>query len=140
MAYAFGEVFLSDDRLACALVLFPDRKKTTLKSVLLDMKLAAFCVGLSNIKKALDRESQIKKIHPRAPICHLWFVGVMPTAQKKGIGSVLLNDIIKENASLHRPIYLETSTSKNIPWYEKFGFTIYYELDFGYRLFCLRKG
>jgi ribosomal protein S18 acetylase RimI-like enzyme len=140
MAYNFGDVFLSDDRLACALVLFPDQQKTTLQSILLDIKLAISCVGLSHIKRALDRESRIKKLHPKTPICHLWFVGVTPTAQNRGIGSALLNDIIKESASLHRPVYLETSTLKNIPWYEKSGFSIYHEFDFGYRLFCLRNG
>jgi hypothetical protein len=58
MCDAFGEVWLSDDRKACALVLFPDKKKTTLKSLSWDVKFATQIVGLGNVKKVLDREAK----------------------------------------------------------------------------------
>ena len=45
VCYSFGDVFLSDDNKACALVLYPDKKRTTIKSVLLDAKLILSCVG-----------------------------------------------------------------------------------------------
>lgn len=61
VCYLFGAIFLSDDRKGCALILLLDKKKTNLKSILLDIKLIVSCVGLSNIKKAFDRESKIKK-------------------------------------------------------------------------------
>ncbi len=139
VCYLFGDVFLTNDKKSCALILLPDKKKTNFKSILLDIKLIISCVGLSNIKKALDRESRIKKIHPKGLMYYLWFIGVDPAEQNKGIGSALLKDVIEESVSKGRPIYLETSTFKNIPWYEKFGFAIYNEHDFGYRLFCLRR-
>ena len=41
VCHSFGDVFLSDDKKACALVLYPDKKKTTFKSILLDVKLEA---------------------------------------------------------------------------------------------------
>ena len=62
VCYLFGDVFLSNDKKACALVLYPDKKKTTFKSILLDVKLILSCVGIENIKKTLARESMIKKI------------------------------------------------------------------------------
>ena len=65
VCYLFGDVFLSDDKKACALVTYPDKKKTTLKSILCDAKLIISCVGLKNIKKTLARESMIKKIQPK---------------------------------------------------------------------------
>jgi ribosomal protein S18 acetylase RimI-like enzyme len=70
---------------------------------------------------------------------YLWFIGVDPNEQHNGIGSALLNEVIREGTKKNRSIYLETSTLKNIPWYEKFGFKIYNELDLGYKLFFLRK-
>lgn len=139
VCYMFGDVFLTNDKKGCALILLPDRKKTTLKSILLDIKLIVSCVGSSNIKKALDRESKIKKLHPEGLMYYLWFIGVDPDQQNKGIGSKLMNEVIREAASKQRPIYLETSTLKNIPWYEKFGFAIYNELDLGYKLFFMKK-
>ncbi len=144
MAYSFdicrmfGDVFLSDDKNGCALVLMPDKKKTTFRSISLDAKLAISAIGLSNIKKAMSREAAINKIHPEGLIYYLWFIGVDQTQQGNGVGSKLLDSIIKEGLSQKRTICLETSTLKNIPWYEKFGFKTYREMDFGYKLFCMK--
>lgn len=134
----FGDVFISDDRNGCALIVMPDRKKVTIKSILLDIKMALSVIGLSNINKAISRESAIKKIHPDALLYYLWFIGVEPSHQGKGIGSKLLNEIIQKGLSENRTICLETSTLKNIPWYEKHGFKTYRELDFGYKLYCMK--
>ena len=134
----FGDVFISDDRKACALVVIPDRKKVTLKTILLDAKMALSVTGLLNIKKAISRESAIQKIHPDVPLYYLWFIGVEPSQQGHGTGSKLLNEIIQKGLSENRTIRLETSTTKNIPWYEKHGFKIYRELDFGYKLYCMK--
>lgn len=139
VCYLFGDVFLSDDKKACALVTYPDTKKTTLKSVLLDVKLIFSSVGLKNIKKTLSRESKINKIQPKEPKYYLWFIGVDPESQNEGIGSVLLSEIIEDSEHKKRPIYLETSTLKNLPWYKKFGFQVYNELDLSYKLFFLKR-
>ncbi len=40
---------------------------------------------------------------------------------------------------MNRPIYLATSTMKNLPWYKKSGFEVYNELDLGYNLFFLKR-
>ena len=139
VCYMFGDVFLSDDRKACALVLYPDKKKTTLKSILLDIKLIFSCIGIENIKKALARESKIKQLQPKELMYYLWFIGVDPEYQNEGIGSILLNEIIKDSKHKKRPIYLETSTLKNLPWYKKYGFQIYNELELSYKLFFLKR-
>lgn len=139
VCYLFGDVFLSDDKNACALVLYPDNKKTTLKSILLDAKLIFFAVGLKNIKKTLDREKAIKEIQPKELMYYLWFIGVIPEHQNKGIGTKLLNDLIQDSTQKKRPIYLETSTLKNLPWYQKWGFQVYQELNLTYKLFFLKR-
>lgn len=140
MCYRFGDAFLSDDRKACALVLYPDKKRTTFQSVLLDIRLITRCIGLRNIKKALAREAAIKKLQPKEAMCYLWFIGVAPEQQGKGAGSRLLADIIEHSNSMSRPVYLETSALGNLPWYRKFGFEVYNELYLSYKLFFLRRG
>jgi GNAT superfamily N-acetyltransferase len=139
VCYMFGDVFLSDDRKACALILYPDKKKTTLKSILLDIKLIFSCIGVENIKKALARESKIKQLQPKELMYYLWFIGVDPEYQNEGIGSILLDEVIKDSKYKQRPIYLETSTLKNLPWYKKYGFQIYNELELSYKLFFLKR-
>ena len=141
MEYAFdvcllsGSIVLSDDRNGCALVLLPHTKKNTWKNLVLDVRLALQCCGIKNVIKALKRESQIKAFHPRSPYKHLWFIGVQPGEQNKGIGSSILKHLTQEDI----PLYLETSTLKNLPWYKKYGFEIYSELDLGYTLYLLKK-
>lgn len=138
VCYRFGKVFLSDDRNGCAMVLFPDKKNTTLYTIYLDLSLIFSCIGLFNIKKAMARESKIKKLQLKDGAYYIWFIGVYSNDQSKGIGSILLKELIKDAAWENKTIFLETSTIKNIPWYEKFGFTVYNQLDLGYQLFFLK--
>ncbi|MFM9910203.1 MAG: GNAT family N-acetyltransferase [Chitinophagaceae bacterium] len=134
----YGDVLLSHNKKACALLMFPDKKRTTIKSIMLDAKFAINCLGFSNIKNAMNREAAIKKIHPKGLIYYLWFIGVETSEQGKGLGSQLMEKIIAEAKKMNRTICLETSTLKNIPWYKKLGFKIYNELDFGYKLYCMK--
>jgi hypothetical protein len=135
----FGDIFLTEDKKGCALLILPDKKRTTIKSILLDAKFAFTCLGISNINKAMKREAKIKQIHPNRLLYYLWFMCVDASNQNKGIGSQLLQDVISEGQKQNRIICLETSTLKNLPWYEKFGFSIYHEFDFGYKLYCLKR-
>lgn len=139
MCYLFGDVLLSDDNTTCALILYPDRKKTSLKSIWLDIKLLIKCIGIFRIGKAIGREAKIKELQPNEMMTYLWFIGVDPKYQGLGKGSSLMNEIIDESNKLKRPIYLETSTIKNLPWYQKFGFEIYNELELTYKLYFLKR-
>jgi ribosomal protein S18 acetylase RimI-like enzyme len=135
----FGDVFISDDKKACALIVYPDRKKTNLKAALLNLKLITQCIGIRNARKTLAREALIKKTQPNEPMTYLWFIGVSLADQNKGIGSRLLSRVIEHSNQLKKPIYLETSTVRNLPWYQKFGFRIYSEHDLSYRLYFLKR-
>jgi hypothetical protein len=136
---AFGDVLLSDDNKGCALIVYPDKKKTTLKSTLLDIKLILQAVGIDNVSKALKREKLISSIQPKIPMAYLWFIGVDPDAQGHGVGSKLLQEIIDYSNRNNRPIYLETSTVKNLGWYKKFGFEVYCERDLTYHLYFFKR-
>jgi ribosomal protein S18 acetylase RimI-like enzyme len=136
---AFGEVWVSEDRNGCALVLFKDKQRTTLSSILLDIKLAIKVIGLSRVKRVLSREAKIKSNHPKTLFAYLWFVGVNPEAQNKRIGSSLLTQLIGRFDSQNRPIYLETSVDRNLSWYQKHGFEIYQTIEQSYTLYLLRR-
>ena len=114
------------------------KKKTSLKSIILDIKLIIQCTGIKNVKKTLNREALIKKIQPKEPMTYLWFIGVNLEDQNKGLGSKLLQSIIQFSEQKNKPIYLETSTIRNLPWYKKFGFEVYSEQDLSYRLYFLK--
>lgn len=139
VCYQFGEVLLSEDKKGCALLLYPDKNRTTLKSIWWNAKLVFNCIGITRIGKVLKREALIKSNHPDTPICYLWFLAVHPAHQKQGIGEALIQSIIKKSVEEQRDIYLETSTLSNLPWYQKFDFDIIRELDLGYKLFILKR-
>lgn len=131
----FGRIYISKDEKACAIVLMPSQKKTSIKSILWDLKLVFGCMGISNVKKVLKREGEIKKHHPNFPFLHLWYIGVDPSFQGRAKGTEMMSQIIHDAKELNLPIYLETSTERNFPFYEKLGFKMISEINnLGYPL------
>ena len=55
---------------------------------------------------------------------HLGPIGVLPTHQGLGIGSLLMERFCKEVDACMAKAYLETDLDKNVRFYEKFGFQV----------------
>lgn len=139
MCYAFGEVWMSDDRQACALILFPDKKRTSLQTLLWDLTFALSVVGIRRVRKILRREALIKAGYPQELFAYLWFVAVKPGVQGKGHGTSFMQQIIAECERKNRAIYLETSMEKNLKFYARSGFEIFKTLELTYTLYQLRR-
>ncbi|MET3115622.1 ribosomal protein S18 acetylase RimI-like enzyme [Pedobacter sp. CG_S7] len=135
----FGKVCLSDDQKACALILYPHQKRTTLRSIWNDLRLIYSVIGFGRIIKVMRREMLIKKKHSKENMAYLWFIGVDPLYQGLGIGSKLLMEILEDSERKGLPVYLETSTLENLAWYKSFGFQIYDKLEMEYTLFFLKR-
>lgn len=138
MCYRFGEIWLSDDKQACALILYPNQKVTTAQSILLGIRLIYQAIGVRGFGKTMKREALVKQKQDNERMVYLWFIGVNPTHQHSGIGSILLQEVLEEAKKKSLPVYLETSTQSNLPWYERFNFRIYNKLELGYTLYFLR--
>jgi hypothetical protein len=134
-----GDIWLSDNRKACALTLYPQDKRTILKAIWLDIKLMFNAIGITGVKTAMNREARIKEKQQKQAMTYLWFIGVEPAEQHKGIGSKLLNEVITFSDEKGLPIYLETSMQENLPWYKRFAFTIYDQLELTYTLYFLKR-
>lgn len=139
ICYAFGDVWIADDDQACALILYPDKKRLTLTALLWDVKLALSAIGLTRVGQVLNRESMIKSFHPKEQFIYLWYIGVSPELQNKGSGSQLLKEIITDSEKQGKPIYLETSVNRNLAWYKKYGFEIFQTLNLSYTIYMLRR-
>lgn len=139
VCYRFGEVLITEDRSACALLLYPDAKQFSLYALWLDVKLMFGIIGFSRLSKVLRREKMIKVQHPKGPFCYLWFIGVAPAVQGNGIGSCLMDALLAKMDAQDLPVYLETSVESNIGFYERFGFEVFHQIDLGYSLFFLRR-
>ncbi len=60
---------------------------------------------------------------------HLGPIGVLPSHQGSGIGSILMDRFCKEVDSCLAKAYLETDFDKNVRFYEKFGFKVVSESE-----------
>lgn len=60
---------------------------------------------------------------------HLGPIGVLPTCQGSGIGSLLMERYCKEVDACMAQAYLETDLDKNVRFYEKFGFRVVSETE-----------
>jgi Acetyltransferase (GNAT) family len=138
LCFYFGEVYLMEDKTGCALLLGPKSKRTTLRSIWLDINLIFNAIGIRRMSIALKRESAIKKLQWKEDHIYLWFIGVEPSHHRQGIGSNLLREVIDHARGMALPVCLETSTLTNISWYQKYGFEIYNQLDLGYLLYFLK--
>lgn len=67
---------------------------------------------------------QMGNHHPAEPHWYLPMIGVEPAKQGHGYGSALLKFALARCDSDHRPAYLESSSPKNIPLYERHGFEL----------------
>jgi GNAT superfamily N-acetyltransferase len=72
----------------------------------------------------------IEKMHPTdRPHWYLAFMGVEPSEQGKGLGSALLRPVLERCDAERVPAWLETSSERNLPLYERHGFRVVNETD-----------
>lgn len=56
-------------------------------------------------------------------ICwYLSIIGIAPSAQGAGMGSRMLEDVLRRTDAAEIPTYLETFTTRNLPFYERLGY------------------
>ncbi|MBF6599617.1 MAG: GNAT family N-acetyltransferase [Dehalococcoidia bacterium] len=55
---------------------------------------------------------------------YLMLLGVDPPHQGRGLGGLLMSDVLTRADSEGRAAYLETQKAKNVPFYEKHGFAV----------------
>ncbi len=139
LCYYFGDVFFSENKMGCALILFPEQRKNSIKAIFLDIQFIFSCMDIRHFKKAIARESKVKALQSNGLKSYLWFIGVAPLQQGRGIGSLLLNDVLDFLQKKNQPVLLETSNVQNVRWYEHSGFKIYNKLDLGYELYFMKK-
>lgn len=67
---------------------------------------------------------EVERGHPTRPHWYLAAIGTDPAAQGLGLGSALLRSRLTRCDAERIPAYLESSKESNIPFYERFGFTV----------------
>ena len=82
-------------------------------------------------KLGAELRSQMERFHPKAPHWYLWAIGVDPRRQGQGLGSALLKHTLAECDARGDIAYLESSSPKNVPLYERHGFEVMSIIEVG---------
>jgi ribosomal protein S18 acetylase RimI-like enzyme len=69
--------------------------------------------------------------HPSEPHWHLPLIGVDPSLQGNGLGAALLKHGLIRCDRDNTPAYLESTTPRNIPLYQRHGFEVLGEIQVG---------
>jgi ribosomal protein S18 acetylase RimI-like enzyme len=81
--------------------------------------------GLARFGRLMAIREDMDRHHPMdRPHAYLWFLGVAPAAQGRGVGSALLRAANARLDALRMPAYLETGTTRNVALYERHGFRV----------------
>jgi len=70
----------------------------------------------------------MKHAHPEEPHWYLAAIGSDPTVRGQGFGQVLMRSRLQRCDAECCPAYLESSKPENVPYYERFGFTVVGEI------------
>ena len=119
-ALAAGTAWVADDGAAAALWLAP--------GVHPDGEAIGALVGETVSEDKLETLGQIGELmgqfHPQEPHWYLSMIGVDPSRQGQGLGSALLKAGLQRCDEEGLPAYLESSSPKNVPLYERHGFEV----------------
>jgi GNAT superfamily N-acetyltransferase len=66
----------------------------------------------------------MKRVHPEEPHWYLAAIGSDPEVRGKGFGQALMHSRLERCDAEYCPAYLESSKPENLPYYERFGFTV----------------
>ncbi|AKN15571.1 GNAT family N-acetyltransferase [Mycobacterium haemophilum] len=70
----------------------------------------------------------MKRVHPEEPHWYLATIGSDPTVRGKGYGQALMRSRLDRCDAEHCPAYLESTKSENVPYYQRFGFSVTREI------------
>lgn len=70
----------------------------------------------------------MKDVHPEEPHWYLAVIGSDPRVRGAGFGQALMRSRLDRCDAEYCPAYLESTKSENIPYYERFGFTVTREI------------
>jgi ribosomal protein S18 acetylase RimI-like enzyme len=70
----------------------------------------------------------MKRVHPEEPHWYLAVIGSDPSVRGRGFGQALMRSRLDRCDAEYCPAYLESSKPENVPYYERFGFTVTREI------------
>jgi ribosomal protein S18 acetylase RimI-like enzyme len=84
--------------------------------------------GLRSMRGRAVQET-MKRAHPEEPHWYLAVIGSDPTVRGQGFGQALMRSRLDRCDAEYCPAYLESTKPENVPYYQRFGFTVTREIE-----------
>lgn len=81
-----------------------------------------------HVERAFELEAVLGAHHPDEACAYLQFMGVMPGSRGRGLGSRMLETVLRRCDDTGTPAYLEATSRDNRRLYERHGFTTVSEI------------
>ena len=138
-AILFGDVFLSDNKKACLLVLYPHQKKILFKTIKSEIKLAFKAIGIFRVFKVLRRQRTVAKNYPKENYLKPLILGVQKEAKGNGTAARFMIEVKSYFKNNKLPVIIDVALEKNVKLYQKFGFRVFNVDDsLGFPIYFLR--
>jgi GNAT superfamily N-acetyltransferase len=96
-----------------------------LQAELMTLPMLLRATGLARFPRLMAIRADMDKHHPlERRHAYLWFLGVAPAAQGRGVGSALLRAANARLDAEALPAYLETGTERNVALYRRHGYEV----------------
>lgn len=130
----YGRVTHYHDGMAVAIWIPPGRAVSLGGMVRSGMLGVPLRIGLGPFGQFAGANDVMGKIHAKHvpdPHWYLLIVGVDPELQGRGVGSALVQEGLSRADDSKATCYLETSEARNVPFYERYGFTVLEQASLG---------
>jgi len=127
-----GEVTATDELDACAVWVPPGvwAEPPGLLEPLRTLPETLRWTGPGRLRRFMEMDAAEHERRPRTPHFYLAILGVLPSRQRAGLGSALLDHTLSRLDEDRMPAYLESSNPANVPIYERHGFRAVDEIRF----------
>jgi ribosomal protein S18 acetylase RimI-like enzyme len=123
------QVYITDGGQSAALWSPPDALPPTMSESLRQVLPMARVFG-GGLFRASRLQARMLRAHPHdTPHWYLYCIGTVSSVQGRGIGSRMLRTVLDEADTFGSPAYLESSNIRNVPLYERHGFSVVEEMQ-----------
>lgn len=123
-----GGVLTTDDLAAVATWHAPGQPRPGPVELLRAAPMGLRAIGPTNLPRSLQVLEATQRAHPRVPHWYLQVLGSDPRRRGSGAAAATVERVLEQVDDEGVGAYLESSKEENVPYYERFGFTVTDEL------------
>jgi ribosomal protein S18 acetylase RimI-like enzyme len=128
LALPRDEVYMSDNQDAVVLWLPPGKWKMGLWQQLALLPAMIRMGGIKGVSRLLTAATQMDHAHSAASHYYMLNIAVEPASQKRGLGTRIVQPILRRCDQEQIGAYLETATARDIVFHRRLGFEVIGEI------------